>query len=877
MRWWSRLLHRSRMEEQLEKELRFHLDEHESALIARGRSSAQARREARLALGGTEQVKEMCRDVRGIRWVEELLQDTRYALRSYRRKPAFGAIVLLILALGIGATTVMFAVVNDVLLRPLQFPQPERLVILHEFRKDLGELWGWSSPDFKDLQQESRSVTLGGWTYTSGTVSAPGDPEHVEGRQISAELFPMLGIVPWCGRGFRPYEDRAGATPVAIISHGLWQRRFASDRAAVGKDLTFDGKGYRVVGVVPPGFQLSGEADIYIPLGQSTDPRTQNREARFIQVIGRLAPGVTPDQAQAEFTLISRHLADEYPKSNAGLSPRVRPLLQDMVRDVRGTLWLLLAAVGLVLLIACVNIASLFLTRAVARERELTMRAALGASRGRLVRQCITESAILGLCGGLLGILGAGVSMHPFVALWPGDLPRAEEIHIDWRVLGFAVGASFLCGLLFGLTAALRVPMNRLEQALRSGGRSIAGSHRLHSPFVIAEVTLAFVLLVSAGMLGHTLLTLSSLNPGFNPQNVLAARFALSPNVLDNPTQIRSAWQGILDRARGVPGVEVAVLTDIVPMREGENVLPYRTTPDPLPANQEPVAIGSTVTPEYLKVMSIPLLQGRFFNEYDREGGDPVIVVDENLARHAFGRTNVVGQHVWISAMGAAPLEIVGVVGHVRHWGLARDDQSKYRDQMYYPFAQVPGRLLHFFSSVMSIAIRTRSSPLRIVESLQRELRGGSGDQTLYEVHSMEELVRASLARQRFVSLLFGVFAGLALVLASIGLYGVLAYLTGQRTSEIGLRMAVGANLGDIMRLVLWQGLKMTIAGVSLGILAALAAGRALQHLVEGMQPVYGATFAIAIPLLMLVALLASYVPARRASMVDPVKALRQE
>lgn len=877
MSWWSRLLHRSRMEEQLEKELRFHLDEHESALIARGRSSAQARREARLALGGPEQVKEMCRDARGTRWAEELLRDIGYALRTFRQKPGFVAIVLLILALGIGATTVMFAVVSNVLLRPLQFPQPDRLVILHGFRKDLGEFWGFSSPDFKDLKQESRSVTLGAWTYTSGTLSAPGDPEYMDGRQISAGLLSILGIVPSCGRDFQPYEDRAGATPVAIISYRMWQRRFASDRAAVGRDLTFDGKTYRVIGVVPRGFQLSEEADIYIPLGQSTDPRMQNREAHFIQVIGRLAPGVSSDQAQAEFTLISRRLADEYPKSNAGQSIRVRPLLEDMVRDVRGTLWLLLGAVGLVLLIACVNIASLFLTRAVARERELTMRAALGASRGRLVRQCMTESAILGLCGGLLGIIVAALSVHPFVALWPGDLPRAEEIHVDWHVLGFAVGISFLCGLLFGLTPALRVPMNRLEEALRSGGRSITGSHRLHSPFVIAEITLAFVLLISAGMLGHTLLTLSSLNPGFNPRNVLAARFALSPSVLDNPIQIRSAWQDVLDHARRVPGVEVAALTDIVPMREGENVLPYRTTPNPLPANLEPVAIASSVGPDYLKVMGIPLLQGRFFNELDREGGEPVIVVDENLARRAFGRTNIVGQRIWSSAMGSAPLEIVGVVGHVRHWGLAHDDQSKYRDQMYYPFAQVPGRLLHFFSSVMSIAIRTRSSPLRIVDSLQRELRGASHDQTLYEIHTMEELVEASLARQRFLSLLFGVFAGLALVLASMGLYGVLAYLTGKRTSEIGVRMAVGANVGDIMRLVLWQGLKLTIAGVGLGILAALAAGRALQHLVEGMQPANGATFAIMIPALTLVALLASYVPARRASMVDPVRALRQE
>jgi predicted permease len=867
------------MEEQLEKELRFHLNQHESDMVARGQSPAQARRGARLALGGPEQVKEMCRDARGTRWAEELLQDTSYALRTFRQKPGFLAITLLILALGIGATTVMFTVVNSVLLRPLPFPKPDRLVILHGFSKeDFGEFWGFSYPDFMDLKHEIRSVNIAGWTYSSGTISAPGDPEHVEGRQISAELFPILGVVPSCGRGFRTDEDRTRARPVAIISYDLWQRRFAGNRSAIGSELVFDGNTYDVIGVAPPSFQLSGDADVFTLLGQSTDPRIQNREARRIQVIGRLAPGVTLNHAQAEVTLISRRLAEEYPKSNAGLSMRIHPLLQEVVSDVRGTLWLLLAAIGLVLLIACVNIASLFLTRAISRERELAMRAALGASRSRLMRQCMTESAVLGFCGGLSGIVVAALSVHPFVALWPGNLPRAEEIHIDWRVLCFGVGISLLCGFLFGLTPALRVPMHRLEEALRGGGRSITGnSRRLHSPFVISEIALAFVLLLSAGMLGRTLLALSSLNPGFNAHNVLTARFALSPNVLDNPSQIRSAWRDVLDRARRVPDVEFVALADIIPMREGENVGPYRTTPNPLPPNQEPVALGSTVTPDYLKVMGIPLLEGRFFNEHDREGSQPVVVVDENLARHAFGRKDVVGQHIWMSAMAAAPIEIVGVVGHVRHWGLAGDDQSRVRDQMYYPFAQAPARSLHFFSSVMSITVRTRSSPLNIVNALQQELRGASGDQTLYEVRTMEELVGASLARQRFLALLFGIFAGLALLLACTGIYSVLAYLTGQRISEIGVRMAVGASVRDIMRLVLWQSLKMIFAGVGIGIVAGVAAGRMLQHLVQGMQPVTGVTFAIMIPLLMLAALLASFVPARRASMVDPVKALRQE
>ena len=875
MNWWSRLWRRNRLEDELEKELRFHLDQHASDLIARGRSAAQAKREARIALGGPEQVKQSCRDARGARWAEDLLQDTRYALRTFRQKPGFAAITVLISALGIGATTVMFTLINSVLLKPLPFSEPARLVVLHGYLEHLGEFWGYSYPDFKDIHQESRSLAVAGWTYTGGTISAPGEPEYVDGRQISADLFPTLGISPLYGRAFRSDEDRPNAAPVAMISYDLWQRRFAGDRSAVGRDLIFDGKNYVVIGIAPPGFQLSGETDVFTPLSQSTDLRMQNRKAAFIKVVARLAPGVTLNQAQEEISLINRRLAREYPRSDGGVRMLVRPFMQDLVKDVRGTLWLLLSAVGLVLFIACVNIASLFLTRAISRERELAMRVALGAGRGRLIRQCMTESAVLGLCGGLLGIVAAALSLHPFVALWPDNLPRANEIHLDWRVLCFAIGTSLLCGLFFGLTPALRIPLHRLEQVLRSGGRN-TGTPRLHSPFVISEIALAVVLLVSAGMLGHTLLRLSSLNPGLNPRNVLTARFALSPNALANPSQIRSAWQEVLDRARQVPDVQFAALADIVPMREGENVLNYRATPNPLPADQEPFALASSVTPDYLKVMGIPLHQGRFFDEQDREGSEPVVVIDESLAQHAFGSKDVVGRRLWIQALGA-PARIIGVVGHVRHWGLAGDDLSPVHDQMYYPFAQVPVPLLHFFSSVMSITIRTRTSPLNVVEPLQRELRGASGDQALYQIRDMEQLIGASLARQRFLSFLFGIFAGLALLLACIGVYGVLAYLTRQRTSEIGVRMALGASTHDVMWLVLRQSLKMIAVGVGLGMIAALATGQLLRHLVEGMGPVNAATYTMMISLLVLAALLASFVPALRASLIDPVKALRQE
>jgi predicted permease len=880
MNWWKRLSRRTQMEAQLEKELSFHLEQHIAQLIDCGIAPDEARRQARLALGGPEQVKEKCRDARGTRWLEDFLQDTRYALRTFRRKPGFTIIALLILSLGIGATTVMFAVINSVLLRPLSYPDSDRLVTLRGSTESLGELWGFSNLDFADVKKQSHTLALTAWTYDGGTISEPGEPEYVSGRDISADLFSTLGISPIQGRAFSPDEDRPGAPPVAIISYGLWQRDFGGQQNTIGKSLVYDGKPYTIVGIAPSGFQLDGEADVFTPLEQrqNTDPRMQNRAARFLRVMARVRPGFGLAEARTELALIARHLAEEYPKSNAGFVMIPYPLQKELVGDVGSTLWLLLCAVGLVLLIACVNIASLLLARAVSRERELAMRVALGAGRGRLARQCLTESAILGLGGGLLGVLLAFVSVHPFVAFWPGNLPRAEEIHLDWRVLVFAGGASLFSGLLFGLAPALRVPVRCVEQTLRAGARSITGSsRRLHSAFVISEIALAVILLVSAGMLGHTLLALSSLDPGFNVHNVLAAHFALSPRARANPEQIRSAWQDVLDRARRVPGVESVALVDIIPMREGENSLPYWTTATPPPPNQEPVALASCVTPDYLNVMGLPLRQGRFFNEHDRIDSSPVVVIDENLAQHAFGTKDAVGKRIWIPAMSASPAQVVGVVGHVRHWGLAADDQSRVRDQMYYPFAQVPAPLLHFFSSIMSIAARTTVPPLSVVEPLRRELRGAANDQALYGILTMEQLVSASLARQRFLLLLFGIFAGLALLLACIGIYGVLAYLTSQRVPEIGVRMTLGAKPLDVIRMVLGESLAMIFVGVGVGILAAVAAGQILNRLVEGMRPAAISTFAITIPILVLAALVASFIPARRASRIDPMTALRQQ
>lgn len=881
MSWWQRLWRRTQMDRQLDKELRFHLDQHAADLIAQGHDSQQARRSARLALGGPEQVKENCRDARGTRWLEDLWQDFRYALRTLAQRPGFAAVALLTLALGSGATTVMFTVINGVLLKPLAYAKPDRLVRLHEqtdYSTHLGNQWAFTYPNYLDCRRESRSLDIAAWRDSGGTVTEPGEADYHSGAEISSELFSVLGITPVHGRAFLAEEDRPGQAPVAIVSHALWQSRYGGSPQAIGWRLVYDGQPYTVVGIAPTGFQLDGEdIDVFTPLGQDKSPSMYNREIHRLRAVARLRPGFKLGQAQTELRMIGRNLAEHYPKSNKSRTFVAEPLRPD-VGDVRSTLWLLLGAVALVLLIACVNVASLLLARAVSRERELAMRAALGAGRGRLVRQCLTESAVLGLSGGSLGILLAAVGIRPFVMFWPGALPRAEEVQLDWHVLLFALGAALFSGLLFGLAPALRAPARGLEQTLRAGGRVVAGSsRRLHSSFVVSEIALSMVLLVAAGILGRTLLRLSSLDSGVNIRNVLVTRVALSPNVLASAGRIRAQWQDVLERVSLVPGVQAVAAVDTVPMREGYNELGYWPSAAAPPRNEQPIALATSVTPDYLKVMGIPLHQGRFFNDQDRMGNEPVVVIDDVLAQHAFGGPDAVGKRLWIPDMVSGPVRVVGVVGHVRHWGLASDDQAKVRAQFYYPFAQVEDRLLRRWSELMSIAVRTDIAPLNMVETLRRQVRGATNDQVLYEVRTMEQLASDSLARQRFLLLLFGIFAGLALVLACIGIYGVLAYVTSQRVTEIGVRMALGANPHDVMRLVLGQSLGMILAGAGAGIAGALAAARVLERLVAGVRSTEPLTFAMMICVLVIAALFASFIPARRASQVDPLRALRLE
>jgi predicted permease len=890
--WLSRLVRRSKMEQQLEKELRFHIDEHASELIATGVDPAEARRRARLAIGGPEQVKEECHDARGTRWLEDLWADMCLALRAVRQQPAFAAVAVLTLALGIGATTVMFSLVSGVLLKPLPYSEPDRLVSVN------GHTDTWNTKvngeqklaylDFLDCKRAAHSLDMAAMVYNSGTLSRPAPPEYVDYFEISPELFSVMRTPLGLGRAFLPEDDHIGAAPVAILGYTFWQRRFAARSDILGSSVVLDNKSYIVVGVAPQGFRLYGdEPEVYTPLGEDAAGYLHNRAAQPVRVVARLRPGATLAQAQAELVLTGQQLSQAFADTNGGRSFRVKPLRRN-VGDTRYTLWLLFGAVSLILLISCANVASLLLARAVSRERELAMRVALGATRGRLVRQCLTESSLLGLSGGLAGVFLAANGLRPFLSFWPGDLPRAEEIQMDWRVLLFTVAVSLLSGVFFGLAPALRAPLRDLEPILRSGARSIARSSRqLHSTFVVSEVALAIVLLVAAGMLGRTLLRTSSLNPGLQVHNLLVARMALSPAVLADSSRIPAAWQDIIDRAHRVAGVQAVTAVDIVPMRSGNNQIGYWPTADVPPQNRQPLVLASSATPEYLKVMGIPLIEGRFFNDHDRMDSEQVIVIDEVLAKGAFAGQNAVGKNLWIPEMPCAqplnayaeckgPYKVVGVVGHVRYWGLAGDDQAEVRAQLYYPLAQVAPHFLPRWSQLMSIAVRTDVPPLTLLESLRQQLRGAAGDQVLYQVRTMEQLQHSSLDEQRFLLLLFSIFAGLALLLACVGIYGVLAYLTGQRVPEMGLRIALGASPTSVQWLVLRQSLTMIVLGVVIGGSAALAAARVLIRTVEGMRSEPTA-FALVIPVLILAALLASWLPALRASRIDPIVALRHD
>ena len=811
-----------------------------------------------------------------------LLYDLRYGFRMLAKEPGFAAVAVLTLALGIGVNTALFSVVNGVLLNPLPYAHPDQLVTLYSRDATFTEA-SVSYPNFLDWVRGNHSFSaLAAYRSDDFNLTGSDQPERVPVVMISASFFPLLGVRPALGRTFRPEEDQVGAPPVALISEGFWKRKFAAAPDVLGKSLTLNGVAHAIVGVVPPDFRYEGpnfqRCDVYTPIGQWNDPTFRDRRASMgMDAIGRLAPGVSFPQAKADMDALGRRLEELYPEADKGTGITLQPLKQDLVRDVKPLLLVLQAAVGFVLLIACVNVANLLLARSTARTREFAIRSALGANRGRVLRQVLTESVLLASAGGGLGLLLASWGTQAALKVLPAALPRAEAVHLDWHVLLFTLAASLLAGVLFGLAPALRNSQADLHETLKEGGRGSSGArHRTQGVFVAAEMALAVVLLAGAGLMIRSLAKLTSVDPGFDPHNVLTFTNSFPP--LGSPDAIRATWRRMEDSLHAVPGVVAASLTLNPLPTQGDAELPFWLDGQPKPASTSEMkpTLFYVVQPDYLNVMRIPLRRGRFLAETDNEHSPFVTVIDERFAKIHFGNQDPIGKRVNFGIINLSA-EVVGVVGHIKHWGLDESSSTNVQAQCYLALLQTPAQIMSLVSSGVGTVVRTAGSPATEVDLIRHALNQMNSQQVVFGVQTMDEIIRQSLAARRFSMILLGVFAALALLMACVGIYGVISYLASQRTHEIGVRMALGAEPRHVLQMVLGEGAKMALVGVGIGLAAALALARFMANLVFGVSTCDPLTFAGVAGLLVLVALAACYLPARRATRVEPTTALRWE
>jgi predicted permease len=814
-----------------------------------------------------------------------LLQDIRYGWRMLVNNPGFTLVAILTLGLGIGANTVIFSVINGVLLSSLPFPQPDQLVTVHESKPNFGQ-GSISYPNFRDWQQgnhtfSSMAVSRG----YSFSLTGRGEAEQVSAEFVSSDFFQILGVKPAMGRLLETGEDEIGAAPVALVSEGFWQRKLSSARDILEKSLTLNGRNYTIVGVIPASFHLLmpsfRERELYVPIGQWNHPLLPKREAGLgIHGIARLKPGISIDQARADMDRVTRNLAAAYPDANKSIRATLIPLKQQIVGDVQPFLLVLLGAVAFVLLIACVNVANLMLARSTGRTREFGIRAALGASQARMLRQLLTESVLLAVAGGVMGLALAAWGTRLALRFLPTALPRAEEIGLDPPVLIFTAAISFMAGILFGLAPALKTRSSNLQASLQQGGRNLGGAHhRAQGVFVALEMALALVLLIGAGLMIRSLMQLWTVNPGFNPQNVLSVNLTLAPAMMTaNPQAIRAAFHEIDDRVANIPGVMAASQTwEAVPM-SGDDEQQFWLEGRSKPASQNDMnwAIDYVVGPDYLKTMGIPLKRGRFFARDDDDHSQPVVVIDEVLASKFFPDQDPIGKGINLNSSGKLAT-IIGVVGHVKQWGLDSDDRERLRAQFYLPWMQMPDEYVSLVSSGAALVVRSAIPVSGLLNSIHRVSSEMSPEQVIYGAQTMEGIIAESLATRRFAMVLLAGFAGLALILASIGIYGVISYVVGQRTQEIGIRMALGAQKKDVLRLVLERGGRLALAGVLLGVAAALGLTRLMRSLLYGVGAGDPLTFFAVATLLILVALVACYLPARRAARVDPMVALRYQ
>ncbi len=815
-----------------------------------------------------------------------LIEDIRYGLRSLRKNPGFTAVALLTLALGIGANTAVFSIVNGVLLNSLPFHDPDKLVVLFESKPHFNK-GSISYPNFLDWHRDNRAFTsIGAYRPDSFSLTGTGESEQVRGEMISADFFSVLGVKLKLGRSFTAEEDQLGAGRVALVSHGFWKRKLGSSSDVLGQRLVLDGEGYTIVGVVPSNFHLTlpnfpDDRDVFVPIGQWTHPYFHDRSyALGMKAVGRLKPGVTIAQARSDMDRVAHNLAAAFPQSDAGEGAALEPLKHEMVGTIEPFLLMLLAAVCFVLLIACVNVANLLLARSTGRTREFAIRAALGASRGRVIRQLLTESLLLATGGAVLGLLLATWGSRAALSVLPVSMPRADEVGLDLHVLIFTAAISILSGVFFGLAPALKTSRTNLQETLREGGRGMSGTHhRVQSIFVVVEMALALVLLIGAGLMIRSLIQLWNVDPGFDPHNVLSFSVALPPSANGvSADAARSIYRQLHDKLAFAPGVRAVSLSGgSIPMTGDDEQL-FWIEGQARPSNDKDMnwTLRYTVEPGYFEAMTIPLKRGRLLNAQDDEHSPLVAVIDESFASKYFPHQDPIGKHINIKGIDKR-LEIVGVVGHVKQWGLDSDDRESLHAQYYFSFMQMSDSEMRQTNGGINVLLRSSEFSQATLDSIRNAVTSMNNEQFIFDVQTFDGIISKSLAAQRFSMILLGVFAALALLLASIGIYGVISYVVGQRTHEIGIRLALGAERLHILRLILGRGGVLILAGVALGLTSALLLTRLMASLLYGVRASDPLTFAGVAVLLMLVALAACYFPARRASKVDPMLALRYE
>jgi putative ABC transport system permease protein len=878
MRWYHRFFSRGLTERKLDAELRFHLEQQIADYLAAGMTPDEARRRAQQEFGGLEQMKEECRDVGSAHFVETLFQDVRYGFRQLRRSPGFTVIAILTLALGIGANAVIFSAVNGVLLRPLPYPNSNRLAQVWSTNPHTNRWGDWVSyPDFVDWRAQNKVFEdLVAYRTWLTNITGGDHPDALFTVLASSSLFSVLQSQPLLGRSFLPDEDKPGHNRVVVLSDALWRSRFGSDPHLVGKVVVINGESYTVIGIMPPRFRFPLNPpeglvpSAWLPVG--LDPSQSDRGSHNYRVVGRLRPGVTLSQAQADMEAIARNLAQSY-AADRSLGIKVAGLEENVTSEVRPALLVLLGAVGLVLLIACANVGNLLLSRAVARQREVALRLAIGANRSRIVKQMLTESVLLALIGGGVGLLLAFQGLSLLIKLAP-SVPRLHESTVDGRVLIFCSLLSLATGILFGLVPAFQASRIHLNEALKQSGpnRRLRSGPRLRRMLVVTETALALMLLIGAGLLIRSFVRLSNVELGFNPQHVLTAMIMLPESRYSAPNRQAAFFEEAIRRIEALPGVESVAAADSVPLVTNDTgSVSVEGHPEPTPGGVSIQAERPKVTPGYFRAMGIPLLRGRTFTRADNETSLPVAIVSEVAARLYWPNEDPIGKRVSVDEGDESEgrivwRQVIGIVGDVRQDGLT----ERVRPSFYTPLSQLP-------MPFAALIVKSRMDPRSLADPVRRQVMVVDKDQPLFSIQSMQEVVADSVSDRAFQTVLLSLFAAVAMTLAAIGIYGVMSHSAAQRTHEIGVRMALGAQKRDTLRLVVSQGMFLALLGVSIGVIGALALTRFMSSLLYGVKPTDPMTFIGVSLVLAAVSLVASYVPARRATKVDPMVALRHE